>query len=124
MKQCLSMCNRMIKFKILLISSLVIFGFTNVFAEKGTFVDEIMFIQYLDENTALEEVRNGNLDLYFFRVSSDRLSDSNSRQGLQVFESTGGYYSILANPAVSEKFNLHPSVWNATRLACVLILKF
>ena len=105
MKQCLSMCNRMIKFKILLISSLVIFGFTNVFAEKGTFVDEIMFIQYLDENTALEEVRNGNLDLYFFRVSSDRLSDSNSRQGLQVFESTGGYYSILANPAVSEKFN-------------------
>ena len=99
------MCNRMIKFKILLISSLVIFGFTNVFAEKGTFVDEIMFIQYLDENTALEEVRNGNLDLYFFRVSSDRLSDSNSRQGLQVFESTGGYYSILANPAVSEKFN-------------------
>jgi len=95
----------MIKFKILLISSLVIFGFTNVFAEKGTFVDEIKFIQYLDENTALEEVRNGNLDLYFFRVSSDRLSDSNSRQGLQVFESTGGYYSILANPAVSEKFN-------------------
>ena len=75
MKQCLSMCNRMIKFKILLISSLVIFGFTNVFAEKGTFVDEIMFIQYLDENTALEEVRNGNLDLYFFRVSSDRLTD-------------------------------------------------
>nr|AIF21827.1 hypothetical protein [uncultured marine thaumarchaeote SAT1000_06_B02] len=36
------------------------------FAEKGTFVDEIKFIQYLDENTALEEVRNGNLDIYFF----------------------------------------------------------
>ena len=105
MKQCLSICNRMIKFKILLISSLVVFGFSNVFAEKGTFVDEIMFIQYLDENTALEEVRNGNLDLYFFRVSSDRLNDPNSRQELQVFESTGGYYSILANPAISEKFN-------------------
>ena len=45
------------------------------FAEKGTFVDQIQFIQYLDENTALEEVRNGNLDMYYFRISSD-----NSRQ--------------------------------------------
>ena len=26
------------------------------FAEKGTFVDEVKFIQYLDENTALEEI--------------------------------------------------------------------
>ena len=95
----------MIKFKILLIIGLVVFGLTNVFAEKGTFVDEIKFIQYLDENTALEEVRNGNLDLYFFRISSDRLNDSESRHGLQIFESTGGYYSILTNPAVSEKFN-------------------
>ena len=39
------------------------------FAEKGTFVDQIQFIQYLDENTALEEVRNGNLDMYYFRIS-------------------------------------------------------
>ena len=28
------------------------------FAKKGTLVDQIQFIQYLDENTALEEVRN------------------------------------------------------------------
>ena len=63
-------------------------------AEKGTFVDEIKFIQYLDENTALEEVRNGNLDMYYYRISSDRLEDSDSKQGLNVYESTGGYYSI------------------------------
>ena len=56
------------------------------FGDKGTFVDEIKFIQYLDENTALQEVRNGNLDLYYFRVSSDRLEDYNSRENLQVFE--------------------------------------
>ena len=105
MIQYTSKCDRMIKFNVLLITGLIIFGATNVFAEKGTFVDEIKFIQYLDENTALEEVRNGNLDIYFFRVSSDRLSDSQSSHGLQIFESTGGYYSILANPAVSEKFN-------------------
>ena len=75
------------------------------FAEKGTFVDQVKFIQYLDENTALEEVRNGNLDIYFFRVSSDRIESSEAREGIQVFESTGGSYSMLVNPSVSERFN-------------------
>jgi len=63
--------------------------------EKGTYVDTVTFIQYLDENTALGEVKNGNLDLYYFRVPSDRIETSESREGLKVFESTGGSYSIL-----------------------------
>ena len=75
------------------------------FAQKGTYVDEIRFIQYLDENTALEEVRNGNLDLYYYRISSDRLEDSDSKEGLKVHESTGGYYSILLNPTEEGPFN-------------------
>ncbi len=76
-----------------------------VFAEKNTFFDKVKFIQYLDENTALEEVRNGNLDLYYYRISSDRLENHEAREGLQVFDSTGGSYSILVNPAESEEFN-------------------
>ena len=91
--------------KIFLLVILVFFSFPLVFAEKGTFVDEIQFIQYLDENTALEEVRNGNLDLYYFRISSDRIDNVQAREGLQVYESTGGSYSILVNPAESEDFN-------------------
>ena len=79
--------------------------FPYAFAEKGTFIDEIKFVQYLDENTALEEVRNGNLDLYYYRISSDRLKDTDSREGLAVFESTGGYFSILLNPTNSGEFN-------------------
>ena len=79
--------------------------FPYAFAEKGTFLDEIKFIQYLDENTALEEVRNGNLDLYYYRICSDRLKDADSRDGLQVFESTGGYFSILLNPSDTGEFN-------------------
>ena len=75
------------------------------FADKGTFVDEVKFIQYLDENTALEEVRNGNLDMYYFRVSSDRIETEKAREGIQVFESTGGSYSILVNPSISATFN-------------------
>ncbi len=76
-----------------------------IFAEQGSIVNEIKFIQYLDENTALEEVRNGNLDLYYYRISSDRIESSSSREGIKVFDSTGGSYSILVNPAESEKFN-------------------
>ena len=75
------------------------------FAEKSTFFDSVKFIQYLDENTALEEVRNGNLDIYYDRISSDRLENQKSREGLKVFDSTGGYYSILVNPAESNEFN-------------------
>lgn len=76
-----------------------------VFAEKSTFFDSVKFIQYLDENTALEEVRNGNLDIYYDRISSDRLENPKSREGLEVFDSTGRSYSILVNPAESNKFN-------------------
>jgi len=75
------------------------------FAEKSTFFDSVKFIQYLDENTALEEVRNGNLDVYYYTISSDRLENHQAREGLQVFDSTGGSYSILVNPAESEEFN-------------------
>jgi len=75
------------------------------FAEKNTFFDSVKFIQYLDENTALEEVRNGNLDIYYYRISPDRLENQQAREGLQVFDSTGGAYSILVNPAESTKFN-------------------
>ena len=75
------------------------------FAEKNTFFDSVKFIQYLDENTALEEVRNGNLDVYYYTISPDRLETHQAREGLQVFDSTGISYSILLNPAESEKFN-------------------
>ena len=93
------------KIKIFLACFLLFSVFPSAFAEKGTFLDEIRFVQYLDENTALEEVRNGKLDLYYYRISSDRLKDADSRDGLQIFESTGGYFSILLNPTNSGEFN-------------------
>ena len=81
------------------------FGFNEIFAEKNSYVDSIKFIQYLDENTALEEVRNGNLDLYYYRISADRLENAKAREGLKVYDSSSGSYSILVNPAETEKFN-------------------
>ena len=91
--------------KLLLVAILAISCFSMAYAAKPTFVDTVQFIQYLDENTALEEVRNGNLDLYYFRIPSERLEAISSRQGLQIFDSTGGSNSILVNPAITEKIN-------------------
>ena len=90
---------------ILLISVMAIIPHNESFAEKNTFFDSVKFIQYLDENTALEEVRNGNLDMYYYTISPNRLETNQEREGLQIFDSTGGTYSILINPAESEEFN-------------------
>ena len=95
--------------KLLLVMTLafaiIAFGFNEIFAEKNSYFDSVRFIQYLDENTALEEVRNGNLDIYYYRISADRLENLKAREGLDVFDSSGGSYSILVNPAETEKFN-------------------
>ena len=85
--------------------AIIAFGFNEIFAEKNSYFDSVRFIQYLDENTALEEVRNGNLDIYYYRISADRLENLKAREGLDVFDSSGGSYSILINPAETEKFN-------------------
>ena len=91
--------------KIILVVILCLIWVQVAIGDEGAFVNEIQFIQYLDENTALEEVRNGNLDMYYYRISSDRINNVESRNGLKVFESTGGSYSILINPAESVEFN-------------------
>ena len=91
--------------KFWLVLLLAVITLPAVFAEKGSFVDEVKFIQYLDENTALEEVRYGNLDIYYSRISSDRIESQDSQDGIQIFASSGGSYSILVNPSISDKFN-------------------
>ena len=94
------------KMLVIVLALLVIaITYNESFAEKNTFVNSIKFIQYLDENTALEEVKNGNLDLYYYRISPDRLENKQSIEGLKIYDSTGGSYSLLVNPAESEKFN-------------------
>ncbi|HET6458008.1 MAG TPA: ABC transporter substrate-binding protein [Nitrosopumilaceae archaeon] len=82
-----------------------VFGSSLAFAEKGTFVDKVQFIQYSDDNTAFEEVKNGNLDIYYWAIPFERITDPQSREGLKIFQSTGQSYSLLVNPASSEKFN-------------------
>ncbi len=78
---------------------------TNIaFSERGAYFNQIKFIQYSDDNTAFEEVKNGNLGMYFSAIPSD-IIDEKAKQDLNVFESTGTSYSLLVNPADSDKFN-------------------
>ena len=94
------------KMLVIVLALLVIaITYNESFAEKSTYVNSIKFIQYLDENTALEEVKNGNLDLYYYRISPDRLENKQTTEGLKIYDSTGGSYSLLINPAESDKFN-------------------
>ncbi len=83
----------------------IVLGSGLAFADKGTYLDKIQFIQYSDENTALEEVKNGNLDIYYWPIPFDRISDPQSQEGLKIFQSTGQSYNLLVNPAPSAKFN-------------------
>ena len=92
------------KLMLVVILALFILGAKVSFGEKGTYVDKVEFIQYSDSNTAIEEIRNGNLDIYYSSMPSDRI-DPQLRQNLNVFQSTGTEYSLLVNPTPSEKFN-------------------
>ncbi|MDE1725114.1 MAG: ABC transporter substrate-binding protein [Thaumarchaeota archaeon] len=74
------------------------------FGEKNTNFDKVEFVQYSDDNTAIDEVKNGHLDIYYSPVPVDRLDDS-SKNYLKIYPSTGTSYSILLNPATSEQFN-------------------
>lgn len=92
--------------KFLLVFGLALFIFVPAiaFGEKGTNFNKVEFIQYSDDNTAVQEVENGHLDVYYSAIPLDRLDDQ-SRQNLKLFQSAGTSYSLLVNPAVSDQFN-------------------
>jgi peptide/nickel transport system substrate-binding protein len=93
------------KLMLVLLLALFVLGPCIAFGVKGTNFDTVQFIQYSDDNTAVQEVEDGHLDMYYSAIPIDRLDDQ-SRQHLQVFQSSGTSYSLLLNPAVSNtQFN-------------------
>ena len=71
--------------------------------KKGSFVDEIRFIHYLDENVALEDVKAGNLDTYYFRIPLEVASDIKSNQNVKTYDRISQSFELLINPAPSRK---------------------
>ena len=86
----------------LAVVTLVICAAAVIPAYSETNFDTIRFIQYLNDSEALEDVRQGNIDMYYWPIPSEMLSDPASREGIMVHESIGTSYNILLNPAQSD----------------------
>lgn len=71
--------------------------------EKGSYTDQIIFIHYQDESVAVQEVKAGNLDAYFWRVPLELVSDLRDDPNVKLYETPGGRLSILLNPAPSDE---------------------
>ena len=75
-------------------------------SEKGPFIDEARFIHYLDENVAIEEIKTGNLDSYYFRVPLEFISDLSANPNVEIYDRIAGSFSLLLNPAPPKDNNL------------------
>ena len=86
--------------------------------EKGAYTDNIRFIQYLDGNTALQEIKTGNLDTYFFRIPLEKVSSISNDSALKIYEKNAGSFAFLLNPAPSKDPNiLNPFQFKEIRFA-------
>lgn len=77
---------------------------SHVYAQqvKGSYVDEVRFIHYLDENVATNEVRAGNLDTYFWRLPLDLAQSLKDDPSIRIYDAPGGSLSLLINPAPAD----------------------
>lgn len=67
--------------------------------ETGAFIDGVRFIQYLDDNVALEELKSGNLDTYYFRIPLEAASEIKNIPQLKEYDKLSGSFGLLLNPA-------------------------
>ena len=112
--------------KVLLVLPLILIitvpSFTTINAlessEKGAYSDNIRFIQYLDGNTALRDIKAGNLDTYYFRIPLETVASISNDPNLKIYEKNAGSLAILLNPAPSENPNiLNPFQFKEIRFA-------
>jgi peptide/nickel transport system substrate-binding protein len=89
--------------------------------KKGSFIDEVRFIHYLDENVALEDVKAGNLDTYYFRIPLEVVSDIKSNPNVKVYDRISQSFELLMNPApppsVKDTNSINPFQFREVRYA-------
>jgi len=84
---------------VLLLFSIAIIPFSFGQTDKGPYINEARFIFREDENLALEEVRNGDLDMYYFRIPLGGAPDAERDPRLQVHHRQAGSMGLYVNPA-------------------------
>ncbi|HEV3433193.1 MAG TPA: ABC transporter substrate-binding protein [Nitrososphaera sp.] len=86
--------------------------------EKGPFIDQARFIHRVDENLALEEVKSGFLDTYFFPIPQEAANNAKNDPRLNVYDKTAGSLGFLVNPAPAGDPNvLNPFQFREVRYA-------
>ena len=69
--------------------------------ETGAYINGVRFIQYLDDNVALEELKSGNLDTYYFSIPLEAASEIKNIPSLKEYDKLSGSFGLLLNPAPS-----------------------
>jgi peptide/nickel transport system substrate-binding protein len=82
----------------------------------GAYIDSVRFIQYLDDNVALEELKSGNLDTYYFRIPLEAASEIKNIPNLREYDKLSGSFGLLLNPAPSND-SLNPFSLREVRYA-------
>src|SRR5437660_11392032 len=115
---------RTILLRSIAVTCLLLFGvFLNIgvsaqLPKKSAYLDEVRFIQYLDDNVALQEIKSGNLDTYFSRIPLEAVSDVKSAPNLKVYDRNAGSFGLLLNPAPSrDNDSLNPFQFREVRFA-------
>jgi peptide/nickel transport system substrate-binding protein len=86
--------------------------------DKGAYTDNLRFIQYLDGNTALHEIRSGNLDTYYFRIPLETVASISNDSNVKIYDKNAGSFAFLLNPAPSKNLNvLNPFQFKEIRFA-------
>ena len=109
---------------IIIIVVLILSTFTAVLppafsqSEKGAYIDQVRFIHREDENLALQEVRSGDLDMYYFRIPLEVAGDAQDDFRLKVYDRIAGSQGLLVNPAPAEDSSmLNPFQFREVRYA-------
>ena len=86
--------------------------------EKGSFIDQARFIHRVDENLALEEVKSGFLDTYFFPIPQEAANNAKNDPRLKVYDKTAGSLGFFVNPApAADPSILNPFQFKEVRYA-------
>jgi peptide/nickel transport system substrate-binding protein len=86
-------------------------------SQKGPYMDQARFILRTDENLALEEVKSGALDIYFFRIPLEAADDAKNDPLLKVYERSAGSMGFFVNPAPSSDSKFNPFASREIRYA-------
>lgn len=87
-------------------------------SEKGAYIDEVQFIERQSEDLALQEVRSGDLDMYYFKIPLEAADDAKNDQRLKVYDRTAGSMGLFVNPApAKDESVLNPLQFREVRYA-------